>query len=59
MAVSPQFDLRAFRLMTNDDFRALTLTQRIAYLKLAIEARKSIDGQFEQMLFGLSDGNHD
>jgi hypothetical protein len=39
-----------FRLLSDEDFRALSTAQKIAYLKRAIEAREAINRQVDASL---------
>ena len=53
--VAPQFDIRAFRLLSDSEFRALHFADRLEYLKAAIQVRKIINSQIEETLFGIPD----
>lgn len=50
-----QTDLAAFRLLSDEEFKALPFAARLEYLRAAIQARKLINGQIEETLFGLPD----
>jgi hypothetical protein len=41
------------RLVPDEEFRILSTIEKVEYLKKAIEARKVINRQIEEMLFGI------
>ena len=48
-----QLDLAAFRLLPEAEFDALPFNAKLEYLKSAIEARRIINTQISETLFGL------
>jgi len=53
----PQLDSLDFRLLSDEEFKALSLAERLAYLRRAIEFRKYINRQIEETLFKDLDGS--
>ena len=51
----PQLDLGAFRLLADAEFSTLSFSAKLEYLKAAIEARRIINAQITETLFGLGD----
>jgi hypothetical protein len=48
-----QLDAMRFRLLTAEEFDSLPFAAKLEYLRTAIQVRKVINSQLEQMLFEL------
>lgn len=46
-----QLDISDFRLLSDEEFKALPLSARLEYLKAAVRARSVINSQIEETLF--------